>query len=177
MDPELPLPHNGHAAFEVKILIFKGARRRARQGACTAQCFRVDEAHPPAGHCHRSSTASLAVDRIRRTPRGSIRVELAKETAPSGVAKIYFLSILIQNSDAEDTFRLSVALDSVSGIRNLTDYAVRSSLIVVGSSGFCSIGPFFIFLASSAFNSAPTSRANPVQYNQIIRATPAPRVP
>jgi hypothetical protein len=25
VDPELPLPHNGHAAFEVKILIFKGS--------------------------------------------------------------------------------------------------------------------------------------------------------
>ena len=46
-----------------------------------------------------------------------------------------------------------------------------------GSSSFCSIAPSFVFFASSAFNSAPTSVANPVQYSHTINAMPAPRVP
>jgi hypothetical protein len=42
-------------------------------------------------------------------------------------------------------------------------YAVRSSLVITGGSGFSSMAPFLVFFASSALSSAPTSIANPVQ--------------
>lgn len=37
--------------------------------------------------------------------------------------------------------------------------------------------PFSVFLANSAFNSAPRSMAKPVQYSQTMSAIPAPSVP
>jgi len=56
-------------------------------------------------------------------------------------------------------------------------HAAKSIFVIEGGCCFCCSFPALLALASSSFNSAPTSIAKPVQYNQVIKAMAAPSVP
>src|SRR6185312_1901961 len=81
-----------------------------------------------------------------------------------------------KNTD-QHVLRLLTAEFADSASATGSNYAVRSSFVTTGGSGCCSIAPALVLLASSAFSSAPTSIANPVQYSHTMSATAAPSVP
>ena len=62
-------------------------------------------------------------------------------------------------------------------LRIRAPHSAGSILVIAGGSRFCCSFPSRLILASSAFSSAPTSMAKPVQYNQTISAIAAPSVP
>ena len=62
-------------------------------------------------------------------------------------------------------------------LRIRAPHSAGSILVIAGGSRFCCSFPSWLIFASSAFSSAPTSKAKPVQYNQTISAIAAPSVP